>query len=92
MKLVIEPNGMKIVTESIQDVAYLKNMGYLEPDPNMHLKVCVHKSFNTDHPGTEGVEISVKWEDKLTGSEGSEDPEGFEYVQSLEGPYLRKKA
>lgn len=108
MRLIIKPDGMRIITETVQDVAYLKQIGYLSENPEVYMKVTVSKTKpvvlsrfgveveNTDAP-KEGAEIDICWEDINCGREwGSEraDETREELVQHLEGPRLKfvKKA
>lgn len=65
MKLIISECKMKIVTETIQDVVYLKKMGCLSDNKDICLKVSVYKTKDEE---LEGVEIDVKWEDINCGS------------------------
>jgi hypothetical protein len=79
MKLDIDTHEMTVTTESIQDVAYLKHMGYGDTNPDIHLKVSVRRKFQDG----EIVSITLKWEDKQwDGCKG----DGSEFVQFVSGP------
>jgi hypothetical protein len=76
-------------------VAYLKHMGYYDDDQDIHLKVDVRRSWCSEEDAEEskeGVEISIKWEDKNCGS-CSKASSASEFVQAISGPkHLRKNA
>lgn len=83
MKLIIEPHRMKIVTESVQDVAYLKHLGCGSSDPDMHLKVAVSRFWQENMDVVESLELDIKWEDKRN---ASGDGRGGDCLQYLSGP------
>lgn len=85
MKLEITPYGLRIVTETVQDVGYLKHLGYMDPDPDLYLKIAVVKSWDPRKENPEGAHIDIKWEDALCGSESGGSGVEYECVQYLEG-------
>ena len=84
--MIVNPHEMKIVTETVQDVAYLKHMGYYDDNQDIHLKVNVSRLWNT-LTDEEGVQIELKWEHQNCASCGGKDDYiELEYVQSVSGP------
>jgi hypothetical protein len=79
MKLDIGTHEMTVTTETIQDVAYLKHMGYSNPDANIHLKVGVHRQFKDG----EVVHITLRWEGQ---DYDSKQNDNGEFVQFVSGP------
>lgn len=104
MKLVIKPDGMKILTETVQDVAYFKQIGCGSEDPEVYLKVSVAKTSiafsgfelsrfgaEVENAPKEGIEIDVYWENVNSGREGGTegDREIVDLLQHIEGPRLK---
>jgi len=93
MKLELGEYGFSIVTESIQDVAYLKSLGYQSDDKDVVLKVVVRENYGiclpNGHTGKTSAEIELRWEDKDSHSQGASEDSWV--VAYAEGEQRRAK-
>lgn len=73
MRLEITDYGLSIVTETVQDVAYLKGLGYQSDNKDIVLKVRVSELWGDcmpkGHTGSKAVQLNFDWEDKNMHSE-----------------------
>ena len=85
MQLIIERNKIRIVTETVQDVAYLQHMGC----GCVNLKTSVFRrtlpdfEYDINH-SEEEIEIHVKWEDKDVNSDEMTGND-WNCIQHIEG-------
>jgi hypothetical protein len=86
MRLQIEAHKMVIITESVQDVSYLKHLGYLNSDSDIYLKISVFQTFEGFEERKEGAEIELKWEHKDAAScDNMDSSKKYQCVQHIEG-------
>lgn len=78
MRLDVTAHGLKIVAENVQDVGYLKHLGYMNPDPDLLLKVTV---MRTSESFGEGALIEIEWEDARCDHKAA-----GEVIQHISGP------
>ena len=91
MKLELKPEGMIIKTENIQDVYYLKQIGFNGDNPDIFMKVLASQICDLD--GKESEEIEICWEDKNSEHvDYHSDYDSVVPINYLEGPAIRYKA